>query len=767
MRGKFLFIIGFLICVINTQAQIAREELSKKFDRYQSLWTKNRLHLVLNQTKFSPGDTVWFKAYLLGEDQKVIPGRQLVNVNLVDSSGAERIHILFRVNNGMGYNQFVIPDSLSVGIYLVTAYTNWIKNFGDELIYKKKISIVEGNSILEERDPIYDVKAEGGHLINHVTNRVIFRTDKSNISIKIVNNQNQEVGTTQSNPYGIAAFEFIPEVGASYFAHLINDDHKISLPPTEIDGCSVRLLYTVGSINPTIKIEVPSASNYHDALFVFIVSQGKIHDSFTVTIGTENSASLQIPIDKLPEGIAHISVLARNGNLLASRDFYCSAKDSIQGTVELNIPSYQTREKVNALVSLTDAEGNPLVGEFSVRVLNAYLFEDLAKNSFSNEITDFSNFGNLNLSRTDSSWLTVVNDWLVTTTKALPWKEIISNNGAKPRYPQTGMIEKNGHAYIGNTTEVAPEQTQVMFYLQKSSILHQTFIMKGSVGLVIPEIYGNDEFFYLAQAPTGKEILNLRMDWEGDQIQLPHAPVWKESQGIDSYAAFASKRKLIDQSFSVYIPELSETVKGSTFEEKVASADVVVMVQDYLIFPTMAELVKEIIPSLYHRKTKNREIVRVTLIPPMMETNDPLYIIDGMATKNTNFFLNLNPANVISIKVINNPKKLLPLGLLGRNGVVLVQTKTGDLREPLDDPAKKIVGLNKTLSFNTPWETSENLYAPVFRSTIYWNPTISTDSNGKATFKFSCTDDVGRMVIRIDGMANGKSFTLIKNFEIN
>jgi hypothetical protein len=155
------------------------------------------------------------------------------------------------------------------------------------------------------------------------------------------------------------------------------------------------------------------------------------------------------------------------------------------------------------------------------------------------------------------------------------------------------------------------------------------------------------------------------------------------------------------------------------------------------------------------------------LIPPMMETNDPLYIIDGMATKNTNFFLNLNPANVISIKVINNPKKLLPLGLLGRNGVVLVQTKTGDLREPLDDPAKKIVGLNKTLSFNTPWETSENLYAPVFRSTIYWNPTISTDSNGKATFKFSCTDDVGRMVIRIDGMANGKSFTLIKNFEIN
>lgn len=47
-----------------------QRRISKKFDSYQSVWTKQKLHLVLNQTKFSPGDTVWFKAYLLGEDQK-------------------------------------------------------------------------------------------------------------------------------------------------------------------------------------------------------------------------------------------------------------------------------------------------------------------------------------------------------------------------------------------------------------------------------------------------------------------------------------------------------------------------------------------------------------------------------------------------------------------------------------------------------------------------------------------------------------------------
>ncbi|MDZ7647311.1 MAG: hypothetical protein U5K54_09100 [Cytophagales bacterium] len=256
------------------------------------------------------------------------------------------------------------------------------------------------------------------------------------------------------------------------------------------------------------------------------------------------------------------------------------------------------------------------------------------------------------------------------------------------------------------------------------------------------------------------------MDWEDDQIPLPHAPVWKESQSMDSYAEFTSKRKLIDQSFNVYRPELSEKIKASAFEGELASADVVIMVQDDLIFPTVAEMIREIIPPLYHRKTRKGNIVRVGLLPPMIETKDPLYIIDGIATKSTDFFLGLNPANIISVKVINDPKKLLPLGLFGRNGIVLVETKTGDAREPLDDPAKKIIGLNRALPFKMPWQTSEILYTPFFRSTIYWNPTISTDSNGKATFEFNCTDDMGRMVIRIDGMANGKPFSIVKDFKV-
>ncbi|MBL7877903.1 MAG: hypothetical protein JNL53_19720 [Cyclobacteriaceae bacterium] len=765
MKSRFLFVMGFLAWVINAQAQLSREELSKRFNSYQSVWIKNRLHLVLNQTKFSPGDTVWFKAYLLADDNKIVPGRQLVNVNLIDSKGESKIHILFTIKDGIGNNQIIIPDTLSAGIYLLTAYTNWIRNFGDELIFKKKISIVTSNTILEQREPIYDMHVEGGHLIAGIFNRIVFRTSKAGSSVRIENHLNQQVGTVHSNKYGIAVFEFTPEKGSSYFAHAIDDDFKSPLPAVEDDGCSIHLNFATGSINPNLKIEIPTSSKYRGDLFAFIVSQNKIYSSSVVTMDGKDSIVLPIPIDKLPVGVAQISILTSSGKLLASRDFYCSSNTQVQRMIELDKEVYHTREKITARISLKDPDGKPLSGEFSVSVLNKELF-DSTEDFLLNEPT-VHDLENSLINQPDSSWKIAINNWSVTAPRPVPWQEIISDKNVLPKYPKTDMIEKTGLAYIGNTDEAVPDETQVMFYLQKNSIPHQTFIMQGRAGLVIPEIYGDDEFFYMARTPRGKEIQNLRMNWEDDQIQLPHAPVWKESKEIDSYAEFSSKRKIINQSFNVYTPELTNSVKeASSFEGELASADVVVMVQDFLIFPTMAELIREVIPSLYHRKTRKGEIVRVGLLPPMIETHDPLYIIDGVATKNTNFFLSLKPADIISVKIINDPKKLMPLGLFGRNGIVLVQTKTGEAREPLDDPKKKITGLNKTLSFATPWEKSEITYTPFFRSTIYWNPTISTDTNGQAEFKFTCTDDMGRMNIRIEGMANGKPFSILKGFEV-
>ena len=116
---------------------------------------------------------------------------------------------------------------------------------------------------------------------------------------------------------------------------------------------------------------------------------------------------------------------------------------------------------------------------------------------------------------------------------------------------------------------------------------------------------------------------------------------------------------------------------------------------------------------------------------------------------------------IMLLCIICGLQKLHPLGLMGKNGIILVETRSGDMREPLRDPSMKIEGLSKPLTFNIQNYTRDQQFnKPDFKSTIYWNPSIKTNSSGKATVEFYCSDDVGPMTIRIDGLTNkGQAFS--------
>jgi hypothetical protein len=139
----------------------------------------------------------------------------------------------------------------------------------------------------------------------------------------------------------------------------------------------------------------------------------------------------------------------------------------------------------------------------------------------------------------------------------------------------------------------------------------------------------------------------------------------------------------------------------------------------------------------------------------------PVYIIDGIATTNVDFFMALDPSELVDIKVVKSPKKLLPFGIMGKNGIVIVQSKKGNLREPLDDPTKIVEGLSRPIPFaSIDHAAGDDSNIPDFRSTIYWNGSIKTDASGKATIRFSSSDDVGDLRINVDGIStDGTAFS--------
>lgn len=108
--------------------------------------------------------------------------------------------------------------------------------------------------------------------------------------------------------------------------------------------------------------------------------------------------------------------------------------------------------------------------------------------------------------------------------------------------------------------------------------------------------------------------------------------------------------------------------------------------------------------------------------------------------------------------MVISSQKLKPLGLLGKNGIVIVDTKKGDTREAVD-PSKLIQGLSRPLDFKNHSYADTN-HSPDFRSTVLWSPSIKTNVNGEAKIDFYASDNLGVLSIRVDGLtAQGTPFS--------
>jgi hypothetical protein len=74
-------------------------------------------------------------------------------------------------------------------------------------------------------------------------------------------------------------------------------------------------------------------------------------------------------------------------------------------------------------------------------------------------------------------------------------------------------------------------------------------------------------------------------------------------------------------------------------------------------------------------------------------------------------------------------------------------------------------------TFTSPDYSSEQLrdsHIPDYRNTLYWNPSVKPDKDGKATVEFWSSDNKADYMINIQGITvNGKLFSIKKILKIN
>lgn len=778
MELKKVFLIGLLTLglVCNCFPQQDPAYFVEKFENYQSTWFKIKLHLIFNQNKYIPGDTAYFKAYFLSENLKGIQGEHVVKLTLIDSNGEIKEDIKFKVIDGKAHNQLIIPKDLKEGNYLFVAYSNWMRNFNPETFFTKEVHVVKQKTLKIKKSNSIKVAVEGGHLIQKVPNQLVLKVSEPNVEVSIVDHSGHEIARGKSNEQGLVNLPIIPTLKANYKVK-INEVVVSNMELSEVEEDGVNLLLQQDSSQSAIKINLsaPKSSAYReDTLTMLLSAKSSIKYSVALKLDHRDSLDIQLPASHFDEGIVHISLLAPNGKLLAFRDFYKKGNNYPQVKI-VGVKQYHPRQKIKLQVHVFGVDNKPVQGEFSVKVLNKKLFDKSGESNLRAELNLLSSINyEMSLSKNDLVFRKNLDDYLILQSKAIPWYQILKSNPPKPTYSFTKEIVKKGKAYSYDNDEPVPLLSQIMFYLQHTKWRYQTRTYdSGYFNLTIPDFYGDDRIFYVAESIKGEDIKNIKIKWiNADKIKLPIPRAFYRTNDEDTYASFMEKSRMINQSYDIFTTSdslLYRKPDGTGTDNKIKEADITINIEDYIVFPTMADMIKEVIPAVLHRTRKGQDIVRVKLPGQgKRATDDPLYIIDGVATKNTDFFLSLKPADLLSIKIVNSLSKLRSLALLGKNGIIIIETKNGNAGKPLLDSLTVIKGFNKPIEFSVlKEETVHNSNKPFFRSTVYWNPSIELDKNGKAIIEFFSTDDIGTYSVRIDGLSDGgQPFTCITELQV-
>ncbi len=718
------------------QAQHLTDLLEEQYESYYSEGSNLRVELTLNQTKYAPGDTLWLQAYVIDGSIMSSSGKQILEVNLVDSQGQSRQSIRFMTRNGLGSNQMVLSDDLEAGYYLITAHFPFTGAEQGHLLFEREVTIVKDKVLGPIRNNI-QVAVEGGSLLGGVSNTVVVKTDPAMDSLLLMTRAGV---VTQTVPLvgGWSRFSFTPERRGAYLLQTSNGLSRVDLPVASNGGIALHKLPSEAGKGVSFEMRIPSGSALQGKRLVGIVtSGGEVVHSVTMDVA-ETDLRLTVPAGALPPGRSQLSVFDSDGRVMAQRRFENGQK--VVAGLNLDGKTFLAGEKVAIDISLNSEEGMALSGNGTLRVLNRAVLS--GSSSLNGDGT--SRF-------LDTSADPKIRDMaLVLLGVEEDWDQI--RMGKEPGWPRRGSsrIRLEGSPTLHGLR--LPRDTKLTIYLQRHNWPYPGLVEPdGSISLSVPDFYGDEDLFYLTEF-SGSIRSDLTIAWDQPSISWPRAPVATIGDMSDSYAIFSGKRQLIRRSYEVFtnssfVPTEAAALTPRPLEEVVNKYDQVYDLDDYVSFQSVEEVVKEIIRPLTHAKIGGQSVVKFKYLrdPP---TGNPLYFIDGHATLDTEHFLSLPTSDIHTISIVKDYRKISRLGLIGRNGIVVVDSKSGSLGEALINEATSIRGLNAAMRFPT---LSGNQSAiPEFRSTIFWAPEVPINA-GKGTVEFFLSDDIGEMDVILEG----------------
>ena len=407
MRRLFYTFISIFIATAAIAQESTTDTITQKLMGYAisakefgKMLPQEKVYLHLDNTSYFQGDNLWFQAYIVtAERNKPSELSKTLYVELLNPGGTLVDKCILPIEEGRCAGNFKLNKlPFYSGFYEIRAYTKYMLNFGQDVIYSRIIPVFdkpqkEGDFSdmrmlkmdvtknhypikreLEKADKVINMRfyPEGGNLVAGLMSRVAFEATDPNgspmsVTGKVVNKQGDVLAEFKSGHEGRGTFDYRPSMETAKAQVVIDGKtHSFELPKAQEKGMVIRVDNL--SSNDSISIKV-NKKGVEDRIIASAVICGGVLSSYTI-VGMEQGDSIEYKVNKrrLPAGVARIVLADAEGKIIADRLAFTHMGKRSSINVTTDKESYGPNDLVKLNLTATDPFGNPSQAPISLAV---------------------------------------------------------------------------------------------------------------------------------------------------------------------------------------------------------------------------------------------------------------------------------------------------------------------------------------------------------------------------------------------------------------
>jgi hypothetical protein len=785
----FFLSLLLVICSGFSADETPLEKLLKQLAKITESYPREKVHLHLDKPYYAIGEDIWLKAYLVNAEKNE-PSflSKVLYVDLIDQKNEIKSTLRLEVINGLANGNISLIESLQPGNYRIRAYTNYMRNFDEGFFFQKRITIgnvMEKTATVakKEEKATFEVQffPEGGNMLAGVRGKIGVKAVSSdgygaNLTGQIVNQKKEKVAIFTTEYAGMGAFALLPQPNEKYTAivTLPNGEEKsFKLPDAVESGFSLA----VNAINDNLAVRVGATKDKIGGKEMFVVAQsnGVVYASFAFSPNQQNNAAT-IPLKNFPTGMVHFTLFNNESEPIAERLAFVNQHDQLN-IYASNVPDATIKGKTEINLKVVQNDGNLVDGNFSVAVTDIGKIpveEDEQLTILSNllltsELKGYIEKPNYYFNDTNADKARQLDNLLLTQGwRRFKWQDIITEKEPDIAFRPEISLELSGKI-TDEFNKPLPNARINLVSLTPGMFLKLDTISDAKGNFVFDRLDLPDSASVMIQAKTQKGLKDINVVLNKSP-KPTESPFFGNSVNIATYLESTKTRfeeleklNMIDKGIllnTVTITKqrnLAPSVNVKNSANASGAVDQLVK-QEQLEKETNIYTVFTKIPGVM---VKEGKYVFRTRAPRSIATapQPMLLIIDGVQinqSDNPDYLSMINPKDLAGIEVLTSDYNTSVLGPDASGGAVYITTRNGmGAPKPATNTAKvKNAGYTAKKEFYVPNyedpKTDKNMAD--LRSTVYWNPNISTDDKGLAKFNFFNAGAPGKYQVTIEGL---------------